>query len=119
MDPKKITTKSMEAQAREISRRQGGTTGKWDRWEELLPALERAWNGWVLMHGFDPDWKAQDRALYDLVPRLYRDYRNGETPAMEHGAAKAQMRDQVSAYWKRWGSKLLLQDIEDYLPRKK
>jgi hypothetical protein len=85
-------------------------------WKNALPALERAWAAYEQLHGIPAStWPDQERALFDLAPRLYRDYRDGLTPAQEHGAARTELRDQVGAYCKAWGVAITAKDLEDYL----
>ena len=88
-------------------------------WEELRPALEKAWEGWDLLHGFDAGWEAQERALFEKNPRLYRDYKTGHTPAMQHGAARSALLDYLGAYFQKWGKAVTLRDLEDYLQTSK
>ena len=85
-------------------------------WKTVLPALERAWEAYEQLHGIPASaWMDQERDLFKLAPRLYRDYRNGLTPAQEHGAARTDLRDQVGAYCKTWGVAVTRKDLQDYL----
>jgi len=84
-------------------------------WVEVLPALERAWSAYEQLHGIPASaWPDQERDLFDLNPRLYREYRNGFTPAQERGQARADLRDQVGAYAKKWGVAVLAVDLDGY-----
>ena len=119
MDPKKIIAKNLEGNAREIYRHQGGAGNKWDRWEEILPALELAWAAYEQLHGIPASvWMEQERSLFNLAPRLYRDYRNGITPAQEHGAARTALVDHLGNHFKNWGKAITLRDIEGYFGSK-
>jgi len=88
-------------------------------WNDLRPALARAWAAYEQLHGIPASaWPEQEKALFDLAPRLYRDYRHGLTPAMEHGAARSALVDVVSEHLKKWGRPVTLKDLEDYLQAK-
>jgi hypothetical protein len=85
-------------------------------WNAVHPSLAKAWAAYEQLHGIPATtWPDQERALFDLAPRLYRDYHLGLTPAMEHGAARSELRDQVGAYCKAWGAAVTARDLGDYL----
>ena len=84
-------------------------------WAKVQPALERAWAAYEQLHGIPVStWPDQERNLFNLNPRLYRDYRNGLTPAQERGRASADLQDQVGTYVKRWGIAVLAEDLAGY-----
>ena len=68
------------------------------------------------LHGIPASaWPDQEKALFDLAPRLYQDYRSGITPAQEHGADRAALVDRLGNHFKKWGKAVTLQDLEGYL----
>jgi hypothetical protein len=92
--------------------------GKEAMWNDLHPALVRAWDGWNLMHGFDAGWEALDRALFDQQPRLYRHYQSGPTPAMLHGGDLAALASLAESHARKWGKTLARRDLEHCLQPK-
>ena len=87
-------------------------------WSTVLPALERAWAAYEQLHGIPAAvWPGQERALFDLNPKLYIDFHLGETPAMARGAARVELERRLSEYWKQWGAKVALYDMDRFICR--
>ena len=85
-------------------------------WEGLQPQFAAAWQAYEQLNGVPASaWSEQERALFNLKPSLYRDYRSGLTPAMERGSARRVLTEQLSDYARRFGHPVLLADLEAYL----
>ena len=88
-------------------------TDKKALWAKVLPALSQAWHAFELLHGVPASvWPEPEDALFNLNPRLYRGYVNGETPAMRRGAARNIVLDSVFAYYRVWGIDVLIADLQ-------
>jgi hypothetical protein len=87
------------------------------RWVVISPALSSAWRRWrdLFVSRIDIDMEADERALFDLNPVLYSDYRSGETPHMRHLRSKSDFVEVMSNYLKEWGMAVVLRDLESYM----